>query len=368
MIEPILVGVAFLAGLGFRRAGMPPLLGYLLAGFLAGGLELGDADIIHTLSEVGITLLLFTIGLKLNIRELLAPQIWATASLHTLIVVPLTTAVLLGLVWLMPGVDEIDTSVAWMLAFALSFSSTVFAVKIFDERGEGAALHAKIAIGILVVQDIFAVSYLVFSAEHAPSPWAFALLGLPLLRPVLVFLLKQAGHGELLVLFGIAVALGSAELFEAVHLEAGLGALLFGVLLSNVAKSVELYKSLINFKDIFLTAFFLSIGYAGMPSGDMLLMALAIGSLILLRPLIYFVLLLMFRLRARTSLLVGLSLFNYSEFGLIVAAMAVKGGQLPAEWLTTLAVAMALSLFIAVPFNTHVHSLYARLATRLQKM
>ncbi|MFT6593955.1 MAG: putative Kef-type K+ transport protein, partial [Zhongshania sp.] len=96
MIEPILVGVAFLAGLGFRRAGMPPLLGYLLAGFLAGGLELGDADIIHTLSEVGITLLLFTIGLKLNIRELLAPQIWATASLHTLIVVPLTTAVLLG--------------------------------------------------------------------------------------------------------------------------------------------------------------------------------------------------------------------------------------------------------------------------------
>ena len=368
MIEPILVGLAFVAGLAFRRAGMPPLLGYLSAGFLAGGLQIGDAEVIHTLSEVGIILLLFTIGLKLNIRELLAPQIWATASLHTAIVVPLTAGMLLGLVWLMPSVEAIDTSVAWMLAFALSFSSTVFAVKIFDERGEGAALHAKIAIGILVVQDIFAVTYLVFSAEQAPSPWAFALLALPLLRPLLVFLLKQAGHGELLILFGIAVALGSAELFEMVHLEGGLGALLFGVLLSNISKSVELYKGLINFKDIFLTAFFLSIGYAGLPSGEMLLVALAIGGLILLRPLIYFTLLVMFRLRARTSLLVGLSLFNYSEFGLIVAAMAVKGGQLPAEWLTTLAVAMALSLFIAVPFNTHVHSLYARLATRLQKM
>ncbi|WP_269617590.1 cation:proton antiporter family protein [Zhongshania sp. BJYM1] len=368
MIEPILVGLAFIAGLGFRRAGMPPLLGYLSAGFLAGGLQLGDAGVIHALSEVGITLLLFTIGLKLNLRELLAPQIWATATLHTIIVVPLTAGMLLSLVFILPNVVEIETSVAWMLAFALSFSSTVFAVKIFDERGEGAALHAKIAIGILVVQDIFAVTYLVFSAEHAPSPWAFALLGLPLLRPVLVYFLKQAGHGELLVLFGIAVALGSAQLFESVHLEAGLGALLFGVLLANNNKSSELYKGLINFKDIFLTAFFLSIGYAGLPSGDMLLVALGIGSLILLRPFIYFVLLLMFRLRARTSLLVGLSLFNYSEFGLIVAAMAVKGGQLPAVWLTTLAVAMALSLFIAVPFNTHVHSLYARLATRLQKM
>lgn len=368
MIEPVLVGVAFLAGLAFRRVGMPPLLGYLLAGFLAGGLQLGDADIIHALSEVGIILLLFTIGLKLNVRELLAPQIWAAASLHTIIVVPLTSLMLMGLVWLMPGVGGMDTTVALTLAFALSFSSTVFAVKIFDERGEGAALHAKIAIGILIVQDIFAVSYLVLSAERAPSPWAFALLGLPLLRPLLVFLLKQAGHGELLVLFGIAVALGSAELFEMVYLKASLGALLFGILLSGVDKSVELYKSLISFKDIFLTAFFLSIGYTGLPSGDMLLVALAIASLIVIRPLIYFGLLLMFRLRARTSLLVGLSLFNYSEFGLIVAAMAVKGGQLPEVWLTTLAVAMALSLFIAVPFNTHVHSLYARLATRLQKM
>ena len=324
MIEPIIVGLAFVAGLGFRRVGMPPLLGYLVAGFLAGGLQLGDAEVIHALSEVGIILLLFTIGLKLNLRELLAPQVWATASLHTAIVVPLTAAMLLSLPWLLPGVAEVETSVAWMLAFALSFSSTVFAVKIFDERGEGAALHAKIAIGILVVQDIFAVCYLALSAEHAPSPWAFALLGLPLLRPLLAFLLKQAGHGELLVLFGIAVALGSAEIFELLHLEAGLGALLFGVLLSSSSKSVELYKGLINFKDIFLTAFFLSIGYSGLPSGEMLLVACAIGLLIFLRPLIYFLLLLTFRLRARTSLLVGLSLFNYSEFGLIVAAMAVK--------------------------------------------
>ncbi len=185
MIEPMLVGLAFIAGLVFKRLGMPPLLGYLVAGFLAGGLQLGDPEVIHALSELGIILLLFTIGLKLNIRELFAPQIWATASLHTVVVVPLTALMLMSLQWVIPHFQPVETSVAWMLAFALSFSSTVFAVKIFDERGEGAALHAKIAIGILIVQDIFAVCFLVFSAEQQPSQWAIALLAIPLLRPIL---------------------------------------------------------------------------------------------------------------------------------------------------------------------------------------
>lgn len=368
MIEPLLVAMAFLVGLLFRRMGTPPLLGYLVTGFIAGAMELGDAAQINELAELGIVLLLFTIGLKLNLRELAAPQVWAVAGLHTAIVVPLTAIVLMLLHLIIPGLAEVEPTLAWTLAFALSFSSTVFAVKIFDERGEGAALHAKIAIGILIVQDIMAVTYLVTTSEHPPSPWALALIGLPLLRPVLVMLMRQAGHGELLVLFGFSVALGSAALFEFLHLKAGLGALIFGVLLSNATKSNELYKNLINFKDIFLTAFFLSVGYYGLPSGQMVLVAVLLALLIFLRPLIYFGLLLVFRLRARTAMLTGLSLFNYSEFGLIVAALAVQAGALPAQWLTTLAVAMALSLFIAVPFNTHIHSLYARLAPRLQRL
>ncbi|AKH69014.1 Kef-type K+ transport system, predicted NAD-binding component [Spongiibacter sp. IMCC21906] len=368
MIEPLLVAMAFLIGLLFRRIGTPPLLGYLAAGFFAGALNIGDAVQINKLADLGIVLLLFTIGLKLNPRQLMAPQVWAVAGLHTAIVVPLTAAVLMLLHFLIPGLAQLEPKLAWTLAFALSFSSTVFAVKIFDERGEGAALHAKIAIGILIIQDIMAVIYLVATAEHPPSPWAVGLLALPLLRPVMIYFMRQAGHGELLVLFGFSVALGSAALFEVLHLKAGLGALIFGVLLSNASKSAELYKELINFKDIFLTAFFLSVGYYGLPSGQMLVVAVLLSLLIFLRPMIYFGLLLLFRLRARTSMLTGLSLFNYSEFGLIVAALAVQGGVLPAQWLTTLAVAMALSLFVAVPFNTHIHRLYAQMAPRLQRL
>lgn len=367
MLEPLVILPAFLAGLGFRKLGYPPLLGYLLAGFVANAFQFGSADAIAPIADFGIMLLLFTIGLKLNLKELAAPQVWAVAGLHMLIVVPLTALAIILAMQFAPSLSSADTQAVWVLAFALSFSSTVFAVKIFDERGEGAALHAQIAIGILIVQDLVAVAYLVASSDSLPSIYAMGLLLLPLLRPALLYGLRIVGHGELLVLFGICVAIGAGELFEWVHLKAGLGALIAGVLLGNTNKSTELYKSLLDFKDIFLIGFFLQIGYYGLPSPTMVLVAVALSLLIFLRPVIYFLLLVAFKLRARTALLTGLSLFNYSEFGLIVAALATQAGILSAEWLITLALAMSMSFFIAVPFNTRAHDFYARFSDFLHK-
>ncbi len=367
MLEPLVILLAFLAGLGIRKLGYPPLLGYLVAGFIAHSLEIGSAESITPIADLGILLLLFTIGLKLNLRELIAPQVWAVAGLHMLSVIPLTALVIVVASMWIPILSLPNQTAVWVLAFALSFSSTVFAVKIFDERGEGGSLHAAIAIGILIVQDLVAVIYLVLSSDSPPSPWAALLILLPLCRPALLWVLRMAGHGELLVLFGIVMALGAAEIFEVVHLKAGLGALCAGVLLGNSSKSSELYKSLLDFKDLFLIGFFLQIGYNGLPSPVMWLVALALCLLTFLRPVIYFSLLVAFRLRARTALLCGLSLFNYSEFGLIVAALATQSGLLPAEWLTTLAIAMSLSFFIAIPFNTRAHLIYAHSADTLHR-
>ncbi|MEJ2444901.1 MAG: cation:proton antiporter [Exilibacterium sp.] len=360
MPEPIVILLAFIAGLVFRKLGLPALLGYLLAGFAAQGFGLGDPDTIAPVADLGITLLLFTIGLKLNLSELMAPQVWAVAGLQMLVVIPLTAlAIILG-AYVIPGLKLEGAGAAWMLAFALSFSSTVFAVKIFDERGESASLHAAIAIGILIVQDLIAVAFLVLVADKPPSLFALALVALPLLRPVLLYVMRLAGHGELLSLFGICIALVAAELFEFVHLKGGLGALVFGVLLGNSPKSNELYKNLIGFKDLFLIGFFVYIGYNGLPPREMYLVVCLLGLLIFLRPVIYFFLLVSFNLRARTALLAGLSLFNYSEFGLIVASLASASGLLSPQWVTTLALAMSLSFFIAIPFNARGHLIYAR--------
>lgn len=361
----IILLLAFLSGLVFRSLGFPPLLGYLVTGFAAQAWGIGTADDIQPFADLGITLLLFTIGLKLNLKKLAAPQVWGVAVLQ-MIIAALTLApiILLATNWVQ-DLTITDSSLAWTLAFALSFSSTVFAVKIFDTRGENAAFHATIAIGILIIQDLIAVIYLVFTSDKSPTLYSALLLLLPLTRPVLLQILNRVGHGELLLLFGIGVAIGSYELFELLNLKGGLGALIFGVLLGNTAKSNELYKTLVQLKDLFLIGFFLMIGYYGLPTADMWLMAVILCLALLTRPIIYFALLLAFKLRARTAFLSGFSLFNYSEFGLIVAAIAASSGALPYEWLTTLALAMALSFFISTPINTRIHTIYSRYSSGL---
>jgi len=93
---------------------------------------------------------------------------------------------------------------------------------------------------------------------------------------------------------------------------------------------------------------------------------LILGALVLIRPIIYFSLFTLFRLRARTAWLAGLGLCTYSEFGLIVASAAVASGHMSNEWLVTLALAIAVSFFISTPLNSAAHTLYRRHAARFQ--
>ncbi len=368
-MQALVIVLAFAAGYLFRRIGYPPLLGYLLAGFIAYGLGIEGGEQLQSIADIGITLLLFTIGLKLNPKDLTPRYVWGSALLHMVVAVPLTAAVILIVGQLYAPLSFDSPVAAWTLAFALSFSSTVLAIKLFEDRGETSSHYASIAIGVLIVQDVLAVFYLVISSGHLPSPWAILLLGLPLLRPLIARLMQSVGHGELLVLLGVMFALGAAELFEAVDLKGGLGALVVGTLLRSAdkAKSKEIYERLINLKNLLLVAFFVAIGYNGIPSVQMMGVAVVLSMLIVLRPIIYFSLLTIFGLRARTGWLSGLSLFSYSEFGLIVAAIAVEKGVFGADWVTTLALAMSLSFFLATPLNNKAHALYQRYQSRVQR-
>ena len=168
-MEPGIILTAFLAGLLFKRFGYPPLPGYLIAGFACHALGIGDVHSLHMIANLGITLLLFTIGLKLNLGQLSEPQVWGVAGIQMLVAIPLTAAAIIGAGYVFPALALTQVSSAWALALALSFSSTVFAVKMIEDRGESISLHARITIGILVLQDLIAVIYLVFSADHPPS-------------------------------------------------------------------------------------------------------------------------------------------------------------------------------------------------------
>ncbi|MGL5538327.1 MAG: cation:proton antiporter, partial [Aeromonas veronii] len=185
-MEPILIAVAFGCGMLVNLIGLPPLLGFLAAGFILNGMGYENTPALSEVADLGVTLLLFTIGLKLNIKTLMRRDVWGTTSLHLLLSTLLFTVVLLvckglGLVLAL----SLDWKLALLLGFALSFSSTVFAVKVLEDRSDMNALYARIAIGVLVMQDVFAVAFLAFSSGKWPSIWALWVLGLPLLRPLL---------------------------------------------------------------------------------------------------------------------------------------------------------------------------------------
>ena len=168
----ILILFAFCAGLIFRKLGQPPLLGYLLAGFACHALGIGDIESLDPVADIGVTLLLFTIGLKLRARELIRPYILAPALLHMALMIPLTAAIIMLAGYFYSPLSFDSTISAWMIAFALSFSSTVFAIKMFDERGQNSSFYAVIAIGVLVIQDVLAVLYLVALSGQKPSLYA----------------------------------------------------------------------------------------------------------------------------------------------------------------------------------------------------
>jgi glutathione-regulated potassium-efflux system ancillary protein KefC len=346
------IGPALVFGLLARRAGLPPMVGFLMGGFILNIAGIADSDKLAALGDIGVTLLLFTIGLKLDVRSLLRPMIWAGSTVHLGVVVVVfgSGLYLLGLLGL-PLFAGLNVGEAALVAFALSFSSTVFAVKTFEDKGEMSSRHGKIAIGFLIMQDIFAVLFLAFSTGKVPSVWAVGLLALIPGRVLLLHLLTRAGSSEVLILLGLTLAFGGYALFDAVNVKGDLGALILGILLASHPSASEMSKRLMGFKDLLLVGFFLSIGMTGDITLGSLLTAGALAVLVLLKVVLYFLVLTRFRARARTSVLASLSLANYSEFGLIVGSLALANGWLSADWLVTIALALTMTFITAAPLN-----------------
>ncbi|RJG42269.1 cation:proton antiporter family protein [Motilimonas pumila] len=365
----IMIGIAFATGMAINAIGLPPMVGFLLAGFILNGVGFTAPDSLSFIADLGVTLLLFSIGLKLDIKTLFKGEVWGAASLHITGSVLFFAGVVFVLKWLgLSLVDQLDTTGVMIVAFALSFSSTVFAVKILEEKSEMNSLYGRIAIGVLIMQDIFAVLFLTFSTGKLPDYYALSLLLLPLLRPLLFKIMDKVGHGELLVLYGffLALVLG-AGFFELMGLKADLGALIAGMLVASHPSAKEMARALFNMKELFLVCFFLHIGLTGMPDFTHLGLALLFVAILPIKTALYFFCFNLFKLRARTSLLGAFSLANYSEFGLIVAALAASKGWLSPDWLIITAIALSISFIVASILNAQSDNIYQALAPRLKR-
>ena len=369
-MDPLILILAFGCGYLASRVNLPPLVGYLVAGFILSTQGYESGPIIQQIADIGVTILLFSIGLKLKLKSLLKPEVWAGASLHMLITVTIFTVGIMGLSSAgLAFFADMNIMTALLIGFALSFSSTAFAVKILEESGRSSSLNGRTAIGILIVQDIFAVLFLTFSTGKIPSPWALLVIGLlPAARWVFMRILDEIGHGELQVLFGFFLAfVAGAAAFKMVGLKADLGALIMGILLAPHARAKDLAKSLLNIKDFLLVGFFLEIGLAGLPTMQILGASLLILAVLPIKIGLFFLLFTRFKLKARTSFITSLNLANYSEFGLIVGGLAVANGWLERDWLLAIAVALSLSFVFASPFNRTADALFDKARHFLKK-
>ena len=358
-MDIIWVGFAFVLGLIVSRFQIPPLVGYLVAGLGLAFFGYEAGSMLEEISHLGVIFLLFTVGLHIRLKNIIQKEVFGVGIIHLLI----STGIFLPFSLYF----GYELQAAIIISITLGFSSTVLAAKNLEMRNEMGAFYGRIAIGILIIQDLTAIGIIAYTGGGVPSLWGVLLFGLPLVRPLLVSLLNMIEKDELLMLMALVLALGGATLFELFNLSGELGALVAGMILASEEKGQQLEKKLWGIKEAFLVGFFMEIGLIGFPSLDNFMF---IGVLLLLLPLktiLFYGLFMLFKLRARTGFLATISLTAYSEFTLIAGTVAAANGFIPEEVVVTLGLLTAISFVINASIAVREDKIWKRFETLLHK-
>lgn len=351
MNEVIFLGSAYFIGLIANRLFLPPLVGYLLAGYVLNFFEIATSPTLSHLADVGIELLLFTVGLKIKPRSLVKREVLSVGGLHLIIVTGVSVALFLWQGGHITG--------GLILGASLAFSSTVLAIKVLEDNNELSTLHGRDVISILILQDIIAIGLLAVADGKTPNPWAFGLLALPLIRPLAHRLLSATHSDDLRLLLGVFFALSGSAIANHVGISADIGALLMGITLASHDKTEDIAEKLWGLKEILLVAFFIQIGLSELPSLEQIKDAIFLLLMLPLQGALFFMLFVFFGLRARTAFISSLALMTYSEFALITTEAVVDANLLSSQWQATISLAVAASLAIAAPLNRFSHRLFS---------
>jgi Kef-type K+ transport system membrane component KefB len=321
----------------------PLIVAFIAVGVLVGPVGFGivsSTEEIDLLAELGIALLLFVVGLKLDLRLIrsVGPVALATGLGQVLFtsVVGFAIALALGL----------GTTAALFVAVAITFSSTIIIVKLLSDKRELEELHGRIAVGFLIVQDIAVILAMIgltaFGAGEGTNDvsreillifvkGAILLASVALLmRFVLTPLFNRLAHSpELMVLAAISLAVGMAALADLLGFSKEVGAFLGGVALASTPYREAIGARLVPLRDFLLLFFFIALG-SGMDLGDLgdqLGTALVLSLFVLIgNPLIVMVIMGVMGYRKRVGFLAGLTVSQISEFSLILGALGVSIG------------------------------------------
>ena len=351
----ICVGAAALIAAVTWRFRQPLIIAYLLTGVIIGP-NIGFRFItneasVQIVAEIGLILLLFVIGLEIDLRKMASggPAVLLTGALQ----VPICIALGLGFFAVL-GVQNAPHDYALLyLAACMSLSSTLVVVKILNDKFELDTLPGRITLGVLVIQDLWAVGMLavqpnLLNPNLVPllgSLWRGAVLvvgGFALSKYVLPYLFRTVAKApELVLVSALGWCFFLAGAASLIGLSREMGALIAGVSLSTFPYNVDVVAKTVSIRDFFVTLFFVALGMQiTIPSLPVLELALAASIFVIVSRVVVVPILYALRLGLRTSIVPAINLAQVSEFSIVIASLGVTFHQIGQDVLTVVIVTL----------------------------
>ena len=340
----LITAIVTIVSLIMKVLKQPFIVGYILTGILVGPYAfniLRSTESIEFFSKVGITILLYIVGLNLNPKVL---KEVGKVSLTTGITQVVLNSLIGFFICKALGIGNIPSL---YISIALSFSSTIIILKLLTDKGDLNTLYGKISIGFLLVQDLIATIIIVIISAISYSrggniTFALSMLALKgIIAGLLFFLLSKyivpkitdfiSESTELLFLFSLSWGMAVASIFYYLGFSVEIGALVAGVTLSSLPYTPEISSRIKPLRDFFIVLFFILLGsrmaLSTLPL--IILPAIILSFYVLIgNPLILFVLMNLLGYKRKTSFMAGLTVAQISEFSIILAGLGVTIGHL----------------------------------------
>ncbi len=383
----VILCLATILAVIFRLLKQPAILAYILTGVLVGPLgfvNLANREILVLMGQFGIALLLFLVGMELKFSDL--------RSVGKTVLVIGTSQILFtsAASYLMLSAFGFSQILSLYLSLALTFSSTIIVVKLLSDKRDTHSLYGKISVGILLVQDLFAMAFLIllsgFSSANGQS-LALSNVFILVIKGILLFggiifvqkfflqkIVDLMAHSlETLFLFSLAWAFGLAALVSSpfIGFSIEIGAFLAGLSLANSTENFQIATKLKPLRDFFLTIFFVTLGMNLRFDNISSFLPLVIGFcafVLLAKPLIVMGIMGFMGYRKRTSFLTGLSMTQISEFSLIIVFLGSKLGHLPQNIVSIITLVGIITFTFSTYMIGYGNKLYLRLSVLLSPL
>ncbi len=350
----------------FQRLGLPTIVGFLITGVVIGPSGLGviaDHHAIEVLAEIGVVLLLFTIGLEFSVSKLI--KIRKEALLGGGLQVGLTTL----LVFIIARLLDRSMPVALVFGFIISLSSSAIVLKLLVDRGEVNSRHGNLSVGLLLFQDICIVlmvmilqglgmeggaSFLAITKNLALAITAIVVIIVvaSYVVPRFLYQIVRLESRELFILSILLLCLGTAWLTSIFGLSLALGAFIAGIVISESEYSHQIVAEILPFRDTFQSLFFISIGMLLEFLYFLHHLPIVVGvtiTILVLKALVITGVGLVLRYPLRTSIMVGLGIAQIGEFSFVLLKMGSDYGILSSPAYQTLLASTILTMALT-PF------------------